>query len=55
MLEKIRKLKDLIEMVAAWLKGKTNVLVGGMPALMSDSMAICACGGGIIKIQKDGQ
>jgi hypothetical protein len=42
-------------MVAAWLKGKTNVLVGGMPALMSDSMAICACGGGIIKIQKDGQ
>jgi hypothetical protein len=42
-------------MVAAWMKGKTNVLVGGMPALMSDSMAICSCGGGVIKIQKDGQ
>lgn len=38
-----------------WLKGKTNVLVGGMPALLSDSMAVCACGGGVIKIQKDGQ
>lgn len=38
-----------------WLKGKTNVTVGGLPALMSDSMAICSCGGGIIKIQKDGQ
>ena len=42
-------------MVAAWMKGTTNVLVGGMPALMSDSMAICSCGGGVIKIQKDGQ
>ncbi len=41
--------------IATWLKGKNNVLVGGMPALMSDSMAICACGGGVIKIQKDGQ
>ena len=41
--------------VTTWLKGKTNVLVGGMPALMSDSMAICSCGGGVIKIQKDGQ
>ena len=34
--------------IATWL-------VGGMPALMSDSMAICTCGGGVIKIQKDGQ
>lgn len=42
-------------MVTAWMKGKSNVLVGGMPALMSDSMAICSCGGGVIKIQKDGQ
>ena len=38
-----------------WLNGKTNVMVGGMPALTSDSMAICSCGGGVIKIQKDGQ
>lgn len=38
-----------------WMKGKTNVLVGGLPALMSDCMLVCACGGGVIKIQKDGQ
>lgn len=38
-----------------WMKGKSNVTVGGLPALMSDSMAICSCGGGVIKIQNDGQ
>lgn len=40
---------------AMWLNGKMDVLVGGMPALLSNSIAICPAGAGIIKISDDGQ
>ncbi len=35
--------------------GKTDVLIGEMPALLSSSMALCPAGGGVITITKDGQ
>ena len=37
-----------------WLPGKLTVLVGGCPALTSDSVAVCAYGG-IIQIRLPGQ
>lgn len=40
---------------AVWLKGKNDVLVQGMPALLSGSMAVCPAGAGILKIKDDGQ
>ena len=40
---------------AVWLNGKNNVLVGGMPALLNKSMAICPVGAGMMKIKDDGQ
>ncbi len=38
-----------------WMGGKMDVLVGGMPALISSSMALCPAGGGVITITDDGQ
>lgn len=38
-----------------WLNGKNNVLVGGLPALLSNSIAICPVGAGIVRITDDGQ
>ncbi len=38
-----------------WLNGKMNVLVDGLPALLSNSMTVCPVGAGILKIKKDGQ
>lgn len=40
---------------AMWMNGKMDVLVGGMPALISNSIAICPVGGGVIRITDDGQ
>lgn len=38
-----------------WLNGKMDVLVGGLPALLSDSMTMCPAGAGVIRITDDGQ
>jgi len=38
-----------------WLGGKIDVLVENLPALLSDSTLICTAGGGVIKINFDGQ
>ncbi|MCI9022006.1 MAG: DUF4280 domain-containing protein [Eubacterium sp.] len=38
-----------------WIKGKYDVLVHGMPALLKSSMAVCPVAAGIIKIKDDGQ
>lgn len=40
---------------AMWLNGKNDVLVGGLPALLSNSMTICPAGAGVIRITDDGQ
>ncbi len=40
---------------AVWLNGKMDVLVQGMPALLSSSIAICPAGAGVLKIKDDGQ
>lgn len=40
---------------AMWVGGKMDTLVQGQPALLSSSFAVCAAGGGMIKIEKDGQ
>lgn len=38
-----------------WLNGKMDVLIAGMPALLSNSIAICPVGAGVIRITEDGQ
>ena len=38
-----------------WLNGKNDVLVGGMPALLDNSITICSVGGGVLKFEDDGQ
>lgn len=40
---------------AMWLNGKNDVLVEGMPSLLSHSKAVCPVGAGILKIEDDGQ
>ena len=38
-----------------WIGGKTNDLVGGMPALMKGDKAVCPLGAGMIEVKKSGQ
>jgi len=40
---------------AMWLGGKTDVLVGGMPALMTGDKAVCPLGAGMIEVKQSGQ
>ena len=40
---------------AMWLGGKTDVLIQNLPALLSNSTIMCMLGGGMIKIDDDGQ
>lgn len=38
-----------------WMNGKNDVLIGGLPALLSTSIAVCPLGAGMIRITDDGQ
>ena len=40
---------------AMWIGGKTDVLVEKLPALLSNATLVCAAGGGMIRIDDDGQ
>ncbi|MSS65033.1 DUF4280 domain-containing protein [Velocimicrobium porci] len=40
---------------AMWVNGKSSVLIENFPALLSNSIAICPAGAGVIKIEDDGQ
>lgn len=40
---------------AAWIGGKTDVLVDGMPALMKGDKAVCSLGAGMIEVKNSGQ
>lgn len=38
-----------------WIGGKADTLVQGQPALLSNAMIVCSAGGGVIKLENDGQ
>lgn len=37
-----------------WMNGRTDVLIEGLPALLSTSLTVCPAGAGLIRITRDG-